>query len=146
MLRRLHPSLLALLLISACGGGTLDFNEGKTPVVNAREQIWIDGPTSADRMDTDQDTVSLQGGAVVPGVTACPVTLSSGFQVSWYNATTSKTGIATLRILCPAIVDVAWETAPIALAPGANEIFVTSFDSVKSSIATDGITVTRVAK
>lgn len=143
LLSRTFLLFFAGALLVACGDG----GSGDTQPPAPDDAVWIASPTSSDTYSTDQDTVSLSGGAFVPAGAECTGitgSMPAGYSVTWTNSTTGASGDAGYYLGCLLQVNVIWETLPIALTLGTNTITVTARDAAGNT-ASDSLVVMRVA-
>lgn len=139
--RRLWVLFLIACLLTACGGDKegeeafLGFVSG--PDVGSG---WasIDEPVGAPpngRVETDADSLSMEGHAFVPPTASCDTldgSMGTNYGVTWSNTANDSSGFAFVRLNCLFIVYIHWATPRLAipLEVGDNPITITAHDGL----------------
>jgi hypothetical protein len=113
--------------LTACGGG------GADSPPEERRLVGIYEPTREPTYETTGSAIALAGWSFTPQGSRCSAifgTLPPGYEVTWANETTGRSGRAQATLDCLLVVRTTWEALQaVALVAGPNTIRVTAEDA-----------------
>jgi hypothetical protein len=114
--------------LTACGGGG-----GADSPPEERRLVVIYEPTREPTYETTGSAIALAGSSFTPQGSRCDAisgTLPPGYEVTWANETTGRSGRAEAMLGCLLLVRTTWGTVhAVGLVAGPNTIRVTAEDA-----------------